>query len=210
VSDAKTILKMIETVDPADAAKLFEICGRVFCYLHKKPFHSVQRGYPSGIAVWDKKPSWKAAWQPLKNGIPLYAMSRDALKSIRPVGWIPKLSRAGKFSPVGDDYKFCEWTDFEFLLHGEDYYNWKQVVGAAKSEELAELHAIIQAIKHERRGSGADDAVVPMERVQPLTEGYLRKGGTNAASSQIQKRPDAPVPMHPSQAGTGPDGAAVS
>jgi hypothetical protein len=30
-----------------------------------------------------------------------------------------------------------------------------------------------------------------------LTEGYLRKGGTNNAISQIQTRPPAPAPMKP-------------
>ena len=31
-------------------------------------------------------------------------------------------------------------------------------------------------------------------KMQPLTEGYLRKGGINA-TSQITKRPPAPAPM---------------
>jgi hypothetical protein len=32
---------------------------------------------------------------------------------------------------------------------------------------------------------------------KPLTEGYLRKGGSNAAVSQIQTRPAPPAPMKP-------------
>jgi hypothetical protein len=32
-------------------------------------------------------------------------------------------------------------------------------------------------------------------KTQALTEGTVRKGGTNAATSQIQTRPPAPVPM---------------
>jgi hypothetical protein len=32
---------------------------------------------------------------------------------------------------------------------------------------------------------------------KPLTEGYLRKGGSNSAVSQIQTRPAAPAPMKP-------------
>ena len=30
-----------------------------------------------------------------------------------------------------------------------------------------------------------------------LTEGYIRKGGSNTATSQIQTRPAAPAPMQP-------------
>jgi hypothetical protein len=30
-----------------------------------------------------------------------------------------------------------------------------------------------------------------------LTEGYIRKGGSNTAVSQVQTRPDAPAPMKP-------------
>lgn len=32
---------------------------------------------------------------------------------------------------------------------------------------------------------------------KPLTEGYIRKGGSNNATSQIQTRPPAPAPMKP-------------
>jgi hypothetical protein len=34
-------------------------------------------------------------------------------------------------------------------------------------------------------------------KVRPLTEGYVRKGGSNAPVSQIQTRPPAPAPMKP-------------
>jgi hypothetical protein len=33
----------------------------------------------------------------------------------------------------------------------------------------------------------------------PLSEGYIRKGGSNNAVSQIQTRPAPPAPMHPSK-----------
>jgi hypothetical protein len=48
--------------------------------------------------------------------------------------------------------KFCGWTEFEFSFHGEDYHNGdkKYVFGKGKTEELAELDAIIQAIEYER------------------------------------------------------------
>jgi hypothetical protein len=34
---------------------------------------------------------------------------------------------------------------------------------------------------------------------QPLTEGYIRKGGMNPPVSQIQVRPAPPASMHPTQ-----------
>jgi len=79
-----------------------------------------------------------------------YTRSRDVLKTIRPEKWIPKLSRSGRFDRVGEDYRFREWGEFDFVLHGEENEDWKQVVASAKTEELAELHAIIQAIEWER------------------------------------------------------------
>lgn len=32
---------------------------------------------------------------------------------------------------------------------------------------------------------------------RPLQEGYVKKGGTNPSTSQIQTRPPAPAPMRP-------------
>ena len=32
---------------------------------------------------------------------------------------------------------------------------------------------------------------------KPLTEGFIRKGGSNNATSQVQTRPAAPAPMKP-------------
>jgi hypothetical protein len=41
---------------------------------------------------------------------------------------------------------------------------------------------------------------------KPLSEGYIRKGGSNSASSQIQTRPAAPAAMKP----TPPQGAGTA
>lgn len=38
-----------------------------------------------------------------------------------------------------------------------------------------------------------------------LTEGYIRKGGSNSAVSQIQTRPDPPAPMQPASPPLGVD-----
>lgn len=64
-----------------------------------------------------------------------FVFSRDALKSIRPEGW-----------------KFCEIRTEEI---GYSCRFWKKGVGNKTgyeiiTEELAELHAIIQAIEYER------------------------------------------------------------
>lgn len=43
-------------------------------------------------------------------------------------------------------------------------------------------------------------------KTRPLTEGYVRKGGINSPTSQVQVRPPAPAPMRPTGApsSTGP------
>jgi hypothetical protein len=46
------------------------------------------------------------------------------------------------------------------------------------------------------------------ERVVILREGYVRKGGTNSPTSQVQTRPPAPAPMQPRPA-PGPTGPVV-
>jgi hypothetical protein len=43
MTEAGTILKMIETADPADTAKPDEIDARVWCYLSSKPRFSAYR-----------------------------------------------------------------------------------------------------------------------------------------------------------------------
>lgn len=49
--------------------------------------------------------------------------------------------------------------------------------------------------KHPEKGGLAQDGYSR----QPLHEGYVRKGGTNTQSSQVQSRPPAPAPLRPSQ-----------
>jgi hypothetical protein len=61
-----------------------------------------------------------------------YTRSRDALKAIRPKGWFPSIIKNPSGSFYGDDSN----GDFPSP--------------ALPTEELAELHAIIQAIEYER------------------------------------------------------------
>jgi hypothetical protein len=76
-------------------------------------------------------PSWPSM------GKPKYTRSRDALKSIRPDGW------AFEISALQDAY-VCHLNStnisFRFDIDSAEL----------TTEELAELHAIIQAIAHER------------------------------------------------------------
>src|SRR5665213_267881 len=138
---AAEILSMIETVSPDDVAKLDQIDARVWCYLNddggnivfvgKEKFGYTYAfgddfGVDSGIYNTDEKQ---------------YTRSRDELKKIRPQGWCFDLDSyynhpAGK---VLFDCS-CDKINYEDCLQ----------TPAFLTEELAELHCIIQAIEYER------------------------------------------------------------
>lgn len=131
MTEAETILKMIEEVSPDDTAKLDEIDARVLCFLMKWnpeiPLHDDR--YTNSFPFW-QGPT-------VKEGVKPYTRSRDALKAIRPDGMSIRL-----WSEHGDS--FCcvnERTTGECKTPLYPYL---------KTEELAELHAIIQAIDYER------------------------------------------------------------
>lgn len=65
-----------------------------------------------------------------------YTRSRDALKAIRPEGWRLRLAQE---TLVGVSWmcKICNKRDIEFMT-------------IRATEELAELHAIVQALEYER------------------------------------------------------------
>ena len=124
------ILKMIETVDPSDEEVLDEIDARVWCFLNNKKYKSHESGYVkfmviNGNTYFDVKE---------------YTRSRDALKAIRPEGW--------KF----EIYCWGNGNRISFFRKKEDrYINF--YTETLPTEELAELHAIIQAIAYERQQS---------------------------------------------------------
>lgn len=137
------ILKMIEEVDPNDTATLDEIDARVFCYLHKHNFAGLWNNI---VYIRDTETQCE-----LNAGILgiRYTRSRDALKAIRPSGWLPLGcgNNSYGYSAIG-----CVSGGFVFSIYKPDPYNQN---GFFKSpylptEELSELHAIIQAIAHER------------------------------------------------------------
>lgn len=115
------ILKMIETVDPADTAKLDEIDQLVLTYI-------LDIGY---------RPSTQSPWQ--------YTRSRDALKAIRPEGWEPIGCNDDLIGGFSGGWKFTMYNVTPFVDR-----RYKVSSAYCKTEELAELHSIIQAISYER------------------------------------------------------------
>lgn len=140
MKDHEIILKMIEEVSPDDTKTLDEIDGRVWCYLTNNKFYQM-----SGRTVrYNPVPVLNDI---ASTGLILsesYTRSRDALKSIRPEGWV--------ISYLGRPTSVHEWG-FTCSMYPEN--NFKSEVFGAKlqTEELAELHAIIKAIAYERGAS---------------------------------------------------------
>lgn len=124
MTDAQTILDMIEAVDPADTAGLDEIDARVDCYLARYSFVRMELSVDEKVYRCQRDNGCPHLFTPLS-----YTRSRDALKSIRPEGW--------------------EFSTYTHLGESECRLN-KPLVYAGYSrkhptEELAELHPIIQA-----------------------------------------------------------------
>jgi len=137
------ILKMIESVDPSDTAKLDEIDARVTCLVKGitfiKPNIITHKDRGQMVTGWRTSEGDKSRIGFCRR----YTRSRDALKAIRPEGWM-----------VCGHYALATALGYTFSLH-EKKAGGKQVIGGGliKTEELAELHAIIQAINHERKES---------------------------------------------------------
>jgi regulator of replication initiation timing len=129
---AAEILQMIEEVSPDDTAKLDEIDARVIAYLHEWNADEVIEDYR------DTKTADNHYWQ---NNYKEYTRSRDALKTIRPEGW-----------HVCGHYALATALGYAFTLfrHKDNSGHSVTGVGMIKTEELAELHAIISAIAWER------------------------------------------------------------
>lgn len=130
MSDVQAILQMIETVDPADTAKLDEIDARVHCFLKGKDYERHFTGKFFGLST--------KAWgdDEVFTNIVKYTRSRDALKAIRPEGW-----------------RFNVWHEYDgsFNYAASRETPAKEILRhSMKTEELTELHAIIQAIDYER------------------------------------------------------------
>lgn len=123
MTDAQTILRLIEAVDPEDSEKLDEIDALVF---------GLEREIDK-VAIAIEVP---------RDSIPSYTRSRDALKAIRPEGFIEIDVTNG--ARCGLNLRAANYEAFESPK--------------LPTEELAELHAIIQAIEFERESDKQDEA----------------------------------------------------
>lgn len=135
MKDYEIILKMIKEVDPNDTAKLDEIDARVTIFLHP------HRDYMKH-GIWNKK-LWVWAYNFIQDfpyrEVKPYTRSRDALKAIRPEGW---KFLCGQSMQDGQNFCVCQKIGDESHIDNEN--------SILPTEELAELHAIIQSIAYER------------------------------------------------------------
>lgn len=144
MSEVKKILEMIESVDPNDTETLDEIDARVVVWLEPAlEYIGVRRepdsdmfGEPVEHHAYKQKDGREFLIYPDEQK--QYTRSRDALKSIRPEGWQIVIS----------NYATGFWT----VVLSNDGLNIS-APSYLKTEELAELHAIIQAIEWERQNS---------------------------------------------------------
>lgn len=132
MTTAQEILKMIEEVSPNDTAKLDEIDARVWCWLNSKTYLGTRI-----VTVEDRM--FRYVEHQYEDGYinsPQYTRSRDALKAIRPEGW--------DFIDVSGGFNHNAWT---CQINMGAFTTIKCTI---PTEELAELHAILQAIDYER------------------------------------------------------------
>lgn len=131
MKDHELILKLIEEVDPADTARLDDIDEKVRFFIDgfKRPHPEIigESAYIIHTYGWDE-----------------YTRSRDALKAIRPKGWEIQIQSFGKKSDCWSCYITKKTDTFTTEKHLQSHLD------AHQTEELAELHAIIQAIAYER------------------------------------------------------------
>jgi hypothetical protein len=137
-TEAQTILKMIQTVDPTNTAKLDEIDARTWCFIERIPYE------PCGTIEYTRR-IFRDENENLIGPAPSYTRSRDALKAIRPEGWWFECCK------ICDGTYMAELHDDRGCIDDDEGITVK--AWYLKNEELAELHAIIQAIEYERGGT---------------------------------------------------------
>lgn len=128
MQEHEKILQMIEQVKPDDTAMLDEIDARVSCYIHP---HIELVEYNNGACHAIRNSDGFTGMPPQ------YTRSRDALKAIRPDGWDVLC-----FQQYEGENSF-ELMTLDNKVRTKEYLKFP-------TEELAELHAIIQAIAYER------------------------------------------------------------
>jgi len=134
MTDHEKILKMIEEVSPDDTAKLDEIDARIFCLRNGIDPDSTEE---LGVPDWTTR------------NAPQYTRSRDAIRSIWP-------ERKFTYKLVNDNWKTFGCFLVFWFGSGEHPLGMKQFISKyIPTMELAELHAIIQAIAYERSTDAA-------------------------------------------------------
>ena len=133
---AKQILEMIENVDPSDTAKMDEIDEAVF--------------------QWRLDLGFTEHFSPSTGKARKYTRSRDALKAIRPEGYHVEIiiHDWGSYFAGKRGYETICGASLRPNYSSDEAcpYNRLKTVTAPRlrTEALAELHAIIQAIENER------------------------------------------------------------
>jgi hypothetical protein len=126
------ILRMIEDVQPEDIAKLDEIDARVECFLFSAKHEYVN--HKDDLLMYKHCTTGKIEPFFVRGK---YTRSRDALQRIRLDGW--------KFE-IGHSTDGLDWMcEMEHLIQDKLIFS-----PHLPTEELAELHCIIQAIEYER------------------------------------------------------------
>jgi hypothetical protein len=140
----ETILRLIEECDPGDTARMDEIDARVWAFLNLIGDFKISF---SGGAVYYRHKTWPMdAHTVLHHSFshPQYTRSRDGLKAIRPEGWYFQTSPIEWKGPKAGF--MCKTNIYS------EYYEERleeTLLSVCRTEELAELHAIIQAIAYE-------------------------------------------------------------
>jgi len=137
---------MIEQVSPDDTAKLDEIDARVWCYLNKETFTG---GYVETNFIYNYHTKENKGGYLLDEDEHRLTRSRDALKAIRPESceFIQVMQ-----NNIGNAYCQLNLDGSEFQTPFGDKNDAPNhcASGWLPTEELAELHAIIQAIAYKR------------------------------------------------------------
>ena len=129
--NATQILKMIEDVDYHNKHDLDVLEANVWFYIFAEQYA------PSIADFWDKQnPDKNIEWVMERRMSPQYTRSRDALKGIRPKDYMLDLVHHG--------------DEYVAKLYARKNIKFDKTSPKLPAEELAELHAIIQAIEYER------------------------------------------------------------
>lgn len=154
MNNHETILRMIEEVDPKDENALREIDARVHCWYNYRDCEFISM--VQNEKYYFQKDNDGCVITNLSY-VPPYTTSRDAIKSIRPDGWGTHFTTATK-EPL-KFWAMLRTDNPEDKIKG-NYGVFKNDIwfdADSPSEELAELHATIQAIAYERQKGNDDD-----------------------------------------------------